>query len=166
MAAWIIAILRIVISSVGIFFAFYHHFSDPPGSTDAIDLVVLLVTVPLGLLGFTGHVLMHASDARRLTGQQIDPLFQYEVGFANLAFGLVALLVALGNWPVAAKIAVTLAFGLYLTLAGILHLWRALHGQGAHPGQVVLRVVSTLVVGGMMLFFALSAASGARLPPF
>jgi hypothetical protein len=166
MTVRIIALARIAISGVGIFLAFYRAFSDPPDSTGAIDLVVLLVAAPLGLLGFISHVLFHESDARRLTGQQVDPLFQYEVGYANLALCLVALLVTLGNWHVAAKVAVTLVFGLYLVMAGLLHLARAARGTAGGTGPAALRIAPSLVVGGMMLFFAWSAASGSGLSPF
>jgi hypothetical protein len=44
----------------------------------------------VGLLAFVRHFIFHKSDAKRLGWESTRPEFQYEVGFANLGFALVA----------------------------------------------------------------------------
>ena len=49
-----------------------------------------------------------------------------EVGFANLAFGFMALLAVFGGWGVKAQALVLLGYALYLFQAAMLHLYRYL----------------------------------------
>ena len=82
----------------------------------------------VGLLAFLRHFVFHHSDAQRLGWESAKPQFQYEVGFANLAFALVAFLAYLGGWSVGAQVVVVLGYGLYLLQAALLHTLESVRG--------------------------------------
>jgi hypothetical protein len=76
-----------------------------------------------GLLSFVRHSLFHRSDAVRMGwdyGRRND--FQIEVGFANLAWGLVGLATCVFAWGAQAQGGVVLVFGVYMLSAAVLHL--------------------------------------------
>src|SRR5215207_456419 len=109
-----------VICVVGLFLGFL-RLSD--GGDEAIKPVALLSVGGLGIVSFVRHAVLHRSDAARMKwdlGQTNN--FQIEVGMANLAWGVMALLAVLGDWGTAAQGALTCVFGLYLLMAGGLHI--------------------------------------------
>jgi hypothetical protein len=79
------------------------------------------------------------------------------VGFANLAFALVAFLAYFGGWGVEARAAVVLGFGLYLLQAALLHTWQSVCGeaglrrflQSALPALVFSLCMIYLAIGGI-----------------
>jgi len=75
-----------------------------------------------GLLSFIRHSIFHRSDAIRmgwdLGGKRNN--FQIEVGVANLAWGLVAILAFVCHWGSHVEAATFLVFGFYLSATTIL----------------------------------------------
>src|SRR3712207_3871437 len=100
MIAWALHILEL---SAGIF-GVGVGISRLPDSTSALQVVTPTAVGLVGLLAFVRHFVFHKSDAMRLGWESTRPEFQYEVGFANLAFALVAFLVYFGEWAVAAQV--------------------------------------------------------------
>ncbi len=81
----------------------------------------------------------------------------WEVGFANLAFGFMALLAVFAGWGVKAQALVLLGYALYLFQAAMLHLYRYLTDATRSRARLYRAVLLTLVMVGMMTFFAVYA---------
>ena len=105
-------------------------FSRLPDAASALAIVTPTAVGLVGLLAFVRHFVFHESDAKRLGWESTGAEFQYEVGFANLAFALVAFLAYFGGWVAAAQVAVVLGYGLYLLQAALLHTWQSVRGEG------------------------------------
>ncbi len=83
-----------------------------------------------GILSWVRHSVLHRGDALRMgwdTGTT-NP-FQIEVGLANLAWGLFAILAVLLSWGLAAYAAAFLVNGIYMAAVGIYKAIRAANGQ-------------------------------------
>ncbi|RPH74257.1 hypothetical protein EHM76_03870, partial [bacterium] len=113
----------IVIAIIGIFVSVYFMFIDP-GFAYRVATVVLVGVV--GVLSFLRHSVFYRSDQARMGWFQDRPEFQLEVGYANLAIGLVAFAAAgLNLGPVACGICL-LTYGTYLLCALLLHAYEAM----------------------------------------
>jgi hypothetical protein len=100
-----------VVGGVGLAVGFGTVAAEPPSLTWA----VLLAVGGGGILSFVRHSILHESDAARMgwgIGRRNN--FQIEVGLANLAWGLLAVLAVVLGWGLAAEAACFLVFGLYL----------------------------------------------------
>ena len=126
MIAWVLHILELVAGVLGLGVGF----SRLPDAASALAVATPTAVGLVGLLAFLRHFVFHESDAKRLGWESGRPEFQYEVGFANLAFALVALLAYFGGWGIGAQAAVLLGFGLYLLQAALLHTWQSVRGEG------------------------------------
>ena len=153
-----------IVCSVGFLLGFF-RLSD--GGDEAIEPVALLSVGGLGILSFVRHAVLHRSDAARMKwdlGGRTD-YFQIEVGMANLAWGVVAVIAVLGDWGTTTLAAITAVFGLYLLFAASIHVRLLLGGppdQRRSPTQVVPIVVVSIV----MLFFAIAGLASADATPF
>src|ERR687896_1780527 len=105
--AWVLHILELIAGIFGVGVGI----SRLPDAASALGVVTPTAVGLVGLLAFFRHFVFHESDAKRLGWESTGPEFQYEVGFANLAFALVALLAYFGGWAVAAPVAVVLCYG-------------------------------------------------------
>lgn len=105
--------------AVGLGIGFSTITADPPSLT----IATLVCVGGAGLLSFVRHSVFHRSDAVRMgwdTGTRNN--FQIEVGLANLAWALAAVLsVALG-WGLRAQAMTFLVFGLYLLSVTVMQL--------------------------------------------
>jgi hypothetical protein len=124
--AWVLHILELVAGVLGLGVGV----SRLPDAASALAVATPTAVGLVGLLAFLRHFVFHESDAKRLGWESGRPEFQYEVGFANLAFALVALLAYFGGWGIGAQAAVLLGFGLYLLQAALLHTWQSVRGEG------------------------------------
>ena len=89
----------------------------------ALRWVALWSVGGVGLLSFVRHAVFHRSDAVRMgwdLGRRND--FQIEVGFANLAWGVVAIVASCLNWGTKSLGCLILVFGIYMLQAAVLHL--------------------------------------------
>jgi hypothetical protein len=162
MIAATFAYWRYVVGGIGIALGCYYLFGG--NAPLALHIVSLTTVGIVGLLGFASHVLFGEGNAKRIGWESVSG-FQLEVGFANLALALVALLAFFGNWGVAADAALVLAFGLYFVQAGLLFLWQDATDKNKH-GKNTLRIVMFFLLGGWMLIFAISGMAAARIVPF
>jgi hypothetical protein len=159
--ARIITILRLVIGAAGIWFGFYMYFDG--NLKGALDVVVLAVVAVVGVLSFLSHFVFYRADAARLGWHQDKPYFQWEVGYANLAFALVALLAYLLGLGIGAEAMAALGYGLYLLQTTLLHGWRCVVEKRIPSGYFFRSVVAGLAFAVCLLFFAaigLAAAGG------
>jgi hypothetical protein len=112
----VLHILELMAGIIGVGVGIWHL----PDAASALEVVTPTA------VGLVGHFLFHESDAKRLGWESNRADFQYEVGFANRAFALVAYF---GGWAVAAQVAVVLGYGLYLLQAALLHTWQSVYGE-------------------------------------
>jgi hypothetical protein len=149
-----ISILGYVAVTVGVFFGFYYLGADMERSL----AIVTVMTVGIeGLLGFVRHFFLYKADMKRLGWETDRPDWMWEVGFANLGFGAMALLAVIADWGVKAQALVLLGYSLYLFQAAMLHLYRYLTDEKRSPARLWRAVMLTLLIVGMMTFFAVHA---------
>ena len=152
-AKWI-SIARIAAVSVGIFLGFYYL-----GSDVARSLAIVTVTTVgiVGVLAFVGHFIFHKTDAARLGWKTDRPDWMWEVGFANLAFGLMGFLAVFADWGVHAQALALLGYSFYLFQAAMLHLYRYLTDEVRSRFRLYRAVLLTLPYAAMMTFFAVNS---------
>lgn len=117
-SAWVMY-ATYAVGAVGLFVGFATVFQDPP----SLAWATLLAVGGGGLLSFVRHSLLHRSDAARMGwdyGRRNN--FQIEVGLANLAWGLVAVLAVVLGWGIVAQGAVCLTMGIYLTAVMVMQI--------------------------------------------
>ncbi|MCD6329083.1 MAG: hypothetical protein J7M10_01830 [Candidatus Cloacimonetes bacterium] len=148
-----IAIIRILLVALSIFMGIFFL----PDIAKSIDIILLLAVAVIGILSFFSHVIFHKADAKRLGWESERPDWQFEVGFANLAIGLVALLAYLLGWNILAKSAIVLIYGVYLFQAAILHTIRAIQNHEDDVQHIFMSVFSALAFSGFLIFFAVFA---------
>jgi hypothetical protein len=149
--AWVLHILELVAGVLGLGVGF----SRLPDAASALAVATPTAVGLVGLLAFLRHFVFHESDAKRLGWESGRPEFQYEVGFANLAFALVALLAYFGGWGIGAQAAVLLGFGLYLLQAALLHTWQSVRGEGGLR-RFLQSSLPALVFSLCMIYLAIS----------
>lgn len=109
----------------------------------------------VGLLSFVRHAVFHRSDALRMGwdyGARND--FQIEVGFANLAWGVVAIVGILQGWGTQALGALVLLVGIYMIQAAALHLLEL--KEAKQPNRYGSKLANT-AYALCMLWFGISA---------
>jgi hypothetical protein len=164
MIAHIIAILRIAIGTIGLFFGYYELFDN--NLEAALNAITVSTVGIVGLLSYAGHLIFHQSDARRLGWESSTPYYQYEVGFAHLAFALIALFTYFGNWGLAAKVLTILGYAIYLLQVGILYAWRCFSERRIFSRYFLRHAISTLVYVGLMFYFVAMVMRAAQLTLF
>ncbi len=164
MIAHFIATLRIAIGTIGLFFAYYELVGE--NREAALDAITINAVGIVGLLSFAGHLIFHRSDARRLGWESDKPYYQYEVGFAHLAFALMALFTYFGNWGNAAKVLTVLGYAIYLLQIGLLYTWRCLSEHRVISRYFLRHAVSTLVYVGLMFYFLAKIMESTQLALF
>jgi hypothetical protein len=111
----------------------------------------------------------YLSDQERMGWRQEHPEFQLEVGYANLALGIWALVAAVLGWILVCG-ALLASYGTYLLCALLLHLseahaWEELHIP-AHRSRAIRSVVSTGFFVVVLAGFAFIAFARAGVVPF
>ena len=164
MIAHFIATLRIAVGTIALFYGYYELSG---GNRDAaLDTITVNAVGIVGLLSFAGHLIFHRSDARRLGWESDKPYYQYEVGFAHLAFALMALFAYFGNWDPAAKVLTVLGYTIYLLQIGILYTWRCLSEHRIISRYFLRHAISTLVYVGLMFYFLAKIMESTQLALF
>ncbi len=148
-----IAIIRILLVALSIFLGFYFL----PDVVRSIDIILLLAVGVIGVLSFFSHVVFHKQDAARLGWEIKRPDWQFEVGFANLAIGLVALVAYIFQWGLTAKAGIVLIYGLYLFQTAILHTIRAIQEHDTNIQHLIMSVFSAIVFSGYLVIFSIYA---------
>jgi hypothetical protein len=152
--AGLISIVGMVFGTVGIFFGFYYLVHDPQTS---LNIVTVTTVGIVGALAFVRHVLFHQSDAKRLGWETDRPDWMFEVGFANLAFGLVGFVAVFAKLGRQAQAVVVLGYALYLFQAALWHGYRYFTDAERSPVRLWRSFLTTLLYAGMMAFFSVYA---------
>src|SRR5919107_2391425 len=109
MIGWVLHILELIAGIFGVGVGIWRL----PDAASALRVVTPTAVGLVGLLAFVRHFVFHESDAKRLGWESGRPEFQYEVGFANLAFALVAFLAYFGGGGGGAQAGGVFGFGPY-----------------------------------------------------
>jgi hypothetical protein len=149
-----------ILGGIGIALGFYGLFDSD--AVRGLHLAVPFMVGAVGILSFIRHSIFHRSDAERMGVAVKEPFFMIELGFANGAIGIIALLVFFRNWGAAPEVAVTLTYALYLALAFIFVSLRRARAEGLDAGMM-LRLCFWALQVGLMFFFAIAAAVSAGL---
>ena len=117
----------LLLSGFGIFVGMALGGSDAEAALRSFCLWGL---APLGILSAFRHIFLAGGmgEEREVMGVGSATFFEWEAGFANLAFGIAALLTTLGAWGPSAMSIVAISYSIYLLGAAIAHLmagWRA-----------------------------------------
>ena len=124
LAGFIMA-LTYAVGAGGIGIAFSTIFDPDPDLRWAVLLAVGLA----GILSFVRHSLLHRADAARMGWDMgtTNP-FQIEVGLANLAWGVFAIIAVVLSWGLAVYSAAFLVFGFYMVAVTLFKLILAASG--------------------------------------
>jgi len=161
MTAHIIATVRIITGTIGLFFGYNDLFDN---NLDAALNTITITSVGIvSLLSFAGHLIFHKSDAQRLGWESDKPFYQYEVGFAHLAFALIAFFTYFGHWSLEAKVLTILGYTIYLLQIGILYTWRSFSEHRIFTRYFLRHAIATLVYVGLMFYFVAKVMKVAHL---
>jgi hypothetical protein len=144
-----------LVGAVGLFFGFQYYFGNDQQM--ALGIVTFTTVGLVGVLAFVRHFIFHKEDAKRLGWETDRPDWMFEVGFANLAFGLMGILSVSGKWDMHTQAVVLLGYAFYLLQAGVLHGYRYFTDEVKSPARLWRACIATLLFAGMMAFFALNA---------
>ena len=144
-----------VVSVIGVFLGIFYLFVN-------IDLSIRITTALLvgvvGIASFFRHSVFYLSDQVRMGWKQEHPEFQLEVGYANLAIGIWAIIVAglnLGALTCGLLLAI---YGTYLLCTLALHIREACAAKDlrhtGHRDRAMTSVISTSIFVAMLIFFA------------
>ena len=112
----ILMLLTYVIGGIGYFVGIFTLQQDPP----SLSVAGLLAVTVTGVLSFIRHAIYNRSDAVNGGwdyGQRNS--FQIEVGLANLAWGMFALLTVIFDWGLVAMSSSFLISGLYFAFVAV-----------------------------------------------
>lgn len=102
-----------------------------------LSLACLLSVGAVGVLSFVRHSLMHRSDAARMGWDYgVRNNFQIEVGIANLAWGIVAILAVILGWGLAVESSLVLTLGIYITSVALMKAFIS-GGQSRQLGPIL-----------------------------
>ena len=153
MVKWL-SIMGWIAVGVGVFLGFLYLGQDWEKS---LAIVTVMTAGIEGVIGFVRHFLLYKADMKRLGWETDRPDWVWEVGFANLGFGFMALLAVFADWGVKAQALVLLGYALYLFQAAMLHLYHYLTDETRSPARLWRAVMLTLLIVAMMTFFAVYA---------
>jgi hypothetical protein len=119
--------------------------NNPP----TLTLACLLAGGAGGFLSWIRHSIFHRSDAIRM-GWDLGAKnsFQIEVGLANLAWSLLALLAVILDWGIVAEAASMLVFGFYLASVALMVVFgpRDEHARRAWGPILGMAIFATLLI--------------------
>ncbi|MGA7828118.1 MAG: DUF6790 family protein [Geobacteraceae bacterium] len=150
----LVTIISMLPGAVGIYLGFYYLAEDPKKALAIVTITTVGIT---GIIAFIRHVIFHKFDAKRLGWETDRPDWMFEVGFANLAFGIMGLLPVLLRWGEKAQVLVLFGYALYLVQAAMLHGYRYVTEEKRSPVRLWRSCLTTLLYAGMMSYFACTA---------
>jgi hypothetical protein len=153
-------------SMIGIFLGIFFLFIS-------IDTAVRLTATTLvgivGILSFLRHSVYYASDQVRMGWHQDHPEFQIEVGYANLAIGIWALVAAAFSWGLVCGVMLA-TYATYLFCALLLHLSQAWAREDLHDPAFRKRAIRSVISTGFFVLalfgFSIVALARAGMLPF
>ncbi len=158
MLAKLVNILRYALGGGGLYLALTQLNSDLPKATALASLTAVGI---VGTMSFISHVLLHKQDAKQIGFKTDSISFQFEVGFANLAFGVVAIISYFAHWGLQANTVLLLSYALYLFQAAILHAYTA-RADKKNRQPNLIRAGLTFLFSGTMLYIVLQVMNSGQ----
>jgi hypothetical protein len=142
--------------------------AELPDEFAAAEAVAIWSVGVVGVLSWLRHYVFYRGDAARMGWTGGFAGFQWEVGYANLAFGLTALAAVFGDWGEGAVAATVVGYALYMLQAGLVHVWQAFTATAReHLGpETVVRKTFSLIFAGVLLYYGARALEAADAWPF
>jgi hypothetical protein len=153
MSKWI-GLSGMFIGAIGIFFGFYHLGRNPPL---ALEIVTTTTVGLVGVLAFVRHFIFHKADAKRMGWETDRPEWAYEVGFANLAFGVMGLLSVYAKLGMQAQALTVFGYAVYLMQAAFLHGYQYVTDDIKSAEKLWRVVIGTAWFAAVMFFFSIYA---------
>lgn len=150
----LISLVSMITGTAGIFFGFYYMPDQP---LLALRLVTFSTVGVVGVLSFVRHFVFYKSDMKRLGWETEKPDWMFEVGFANLAFGLIGIVSVFSGMGKDAMALVLAGYAVYLLQAGLLHGYRYFTDTLKSPARLWRSCIATLLYVAMMCYFAVTA---------
>ena len=155
-----------IASMIGIFLGIFFIFIN----TDLTVRIAAAVLVgAVGVISFVRHSVYFTSDQVRMGWHQDHPGFQLEVGYANLAIGIWALVAAVLSWGLVCGVMLA-TYGTYLLCALLLHLSQARARDDLHDPALRTRAIRSAISTGFFVLalfgFAIVALARAGVLPF
>ncbi len=108
--------LTYIVGGIGFFIGTFTLQSDPP----SLSIAALLAVTATGVLSFFRHAVFNRSDAVRGGWDYgVRNNFQIEVGLANLAWGVFALVAVVADWGLVAVASSFLVSGFYFAFVTV-----------------------------------------------
>jgi hypothetical protein len=153
-------------SMVGIFLGIFFLFIN----TDiTVRIAAATLVGVVGVLSFLRHSVYYESDQVRMGWRQDHPEFQLEVGYANLAIGIWALVAAALGWGLVCGVMLA-TYATYLLCALLLHLSQASAREDLHDPALRERAIRSVISTGFFVLalfgFAVVALARAGVLPF
>lgn len=142
----------IFIGAIGIFFGLFYLSEDP---SFALKIVAFTAVGCVATLAFIRHVLFYKSDAQRMGWETSRPEWMFEVGFANLAFGIMGFISTLGEQQTSTRALVVLGYGVYLFQASMLHGFNYMTSRDKSAGKFWRGCVTTFLYAAWLLYFSI-----------
>lgn len=154
------------LSMIGIFLGIFFLFLNT-------DLTVRITAATLvgvvGILSFLRHSVYYESDQVRMGWRQDHKEFQLEVGYANLAIGIWALVAAALSWGLVCGVMLA-TYATYLLCALLLHLAQARAQEDLHDPALRERAIRSVISTGFFVLalfgFGVVALARAGVLPF
>jgi hypothetical protein len=144
------------ISMIGIFLGIFFLFTN----TDlAVRIAAATLVGFVGILSFLRHSVYYESDQVRMGWRQDHKEFQLEVGYANLAIGIWALVAAAFSWGLVCGVMLA-SYATYLLCALLLHLSQSSAREDLHDPALRERAFRSVISTG---FFVLALSGFALL---
>ncbi|MGD0817404.1 MAG: DUF6790 family protein [Methanomassiliicoccales archaeon] len=151
-AAALLSRSTIVISTIGLFLAIYFYIDNAKNGVYAATFTLVGL---VGIVSFLRHSVFYRSDQVRMGWHQDRPEFQIEVGFANLALGIAAIIAVSLNFGMVACGMCLLIFGLYLACACGLHTRELIKSKDLKKNPA--KIIITAYLAAVLLAFAVLA---------
>ena len=140
--------------------------AELPDEFAASEAVAIWSVGVVGVLSWLRHFVFYRGDAARMGWTGGFAGFQWEVGYANLAFGLTALVAVFGDWGAGAVAATVVGYALYMLHAGLVHVWQAVTARERLGAETVVRKTFSLIFAGVLLYYGARALEAADAWPF
>ncbi len=134
-----------IISALGVFAAIYFWFDDVKEATYIASFTLVGL---IGIVSFLRHSIFYRSDQARMGWYQDRPEFQIEVGFSNLAVGVVTIVVVALDLGLVASAVCLLIYGTYLGIATVLHSieFARNNSENRNPAKIINSAFFSLIL--------------------
>lgn len=154
------AFLRYLVGSIGLFFGLLLIIRGQ--TPEGVAITSLTAVGLVGMISFVSHSVFHKQDAKIVKLKSVNDDFQIEVGFANLALGLSAVIAYVANLGIQVNTVLIFVYSIYLFQAGILHTYRSLSGKKKDLAHLFRGGIVTFIYCFIMFYIVYSAVASSE----